>query len=566
MEYTHQLNEFLKLGINKKWIFSSSELEKIDADFKMFFGLFPQHHILLIGYNEFRIANAEKLPKTRPQVLIGTPLGTRFPNLHVLPLFEIADVVGLSCHDPEGSYHSVISCDPATSFSHILQKMAKGFTPDFFWDQQIERHHLIPTGIEMAPFPITASICHSYLHKSVEHLCELFDLICPISKFHANILRKKYPNKIVDIPFGLNWASFHHFIKPCYEKSIDVSLTFLKSDSPVYDFRRNRIIDLFTEFKQKYDSRYKIEIYPFCPKEKYLEITQQSRIAINVTGINGPYNYRTIESMCSGTMLMQYEWSDSFFENSFSELFVDGTHGISFNENNFEEKLLYYLDHPKQSEQIARQAYDFLTENYSYTKLFNKLIDSVRNCHFDLPRNNLANTGYHHVDMVYYYQNNPLSIPLMGDEIGNESNMPQWIHDNNVMIMLAAKGKPWEFCLKLYQEALKGCPQEHAWIVKWNFLLISIDFQKATYEEIKNFAAYLENIDPQPFDEDKINFKYYVKESRFPKYELGLTPEAIPEYITLNLGLIQSIDNRIERAQHYYQYAKKAVSYFVQSF
>ena len=340
------LQAFLDLTSRKDYQFSSaSEAEKVDREFQKLLPLIPKKYTPFFHYNEFRIANALILPKTRPRILMGGSFFSNFPNVHGYPLSEVADVVCLSCSNKPFPYKSTIHCTADLHFFDILQKLPSGFYPDFYWDNQVEQWHYIPAGIDMAPFPIIASVCHTYLHKSIEQVCELFDLVVANSKFHASLLRRKYPEKIIELPFGLNWGSFDFHIDPHWEKTIDVSLSFAESDSPFYCQKRNRVIEMTKQFKEKYKDCFNIEITHSLPREEYLDLLEKSAVVINVTGINGPYNYRTIEAICSGCCLLQYDWDKSdFFENKFSELFIEGEHGMGFTFENFEAKLLFCLE------------------------------------------------------------------------------------------------------------------------------------------------------------------------------------------------------------------------------
>lgn len=563
---------------------SVSDLEKIDQELNKLSAQYPHNFKLLLFYNEFRISCCGKLPKTRPQILLGGTIENEYPHLHSYPLLRVADVICISARLKPLSYYSVINCTPFTPFFEILKKIPPGFVPDFFWDNQMEHMHLIPPGIEIAPFPIVASVCHTYLHQSIEHICELFDMVIPNSKFYGDNLRKKYPQKIFDLPFGLNWASFDHFIQPNWNKSIDVCLTFQTSNSPIFYNIRNRVIELMRKFKEKYGHRFSIEICSPLPQEQYVEMLKKSRIAINVTGVHGPYNYRTIESMCTGAMVFQYDWDDSFFKNEFSELFLDGIHGVSFNFDNFETKLLYYLENPEQTDKIAHEAYTFLKENYNYPKLYQKLFLLVQSLQIELPRKIQNYDAYHHLDMTYYYQNNDM-VNLLSFGVISEFEQISWIKFNNLMVFsttllegspgyqfliafasktlaLLNKADIWTLSCELHRQALVNAPYEHVWIIEWNFLLISIELEKADRNAIEKMILRLESEKPLPYDESKIIFKYYINSNRYPQYMLNTGIE----FIKLNLEIIKVIDNPEKRAQLFHQYALKACRYLLDFF
>lgn len=561
------------------------ELESFERTFQALIKQNPGDRVLLLNYNEFRVSNASKLLKTRPQILVGGPLGVLYPNLHTYPLFEVADVVCLTFISEQSPLHSALFCTPTTLFFDVLKRLPAGFEPDFYWDNQIENEHFIPAGIEIAPFPIVASLCHTYLHKSVEHVCELFDRVLPISKSHSEILKKKYPDKIIDLPFGVNWGAFDDFITPSWEKSIDVLIPFSESDKVPYCSKRNRVLELVRKFKDKYGTRFSIKTISGLPHEEYLSLLKQSRIAINVTGINGPYNYRTMESMCCGSMVFQYDWGDEFFKNNFSELFVEGVHGVSFNFENFESKLLHYLEHRELTEKIARSAYTYLKENYNYKVLYHKLINAIKKCEIKLPRKLPDQIDFHHIDMIYYYQNNSM-VDLLSYGIVSDFDQRSWIHLNNLMIasgtskdsslfrslliVMATRqiaelenADIWMLCCKFYEDALSYTPNEFKWIIHWNYLLLSIEKGKAEKKDIAALIAYLKELIPQPFEEEQLTFKYYVDAPNYPEYALGESNHA---FIDLNLELMKVIDKPFERAQLYRGYALKACEYLYVEF
>jgi hypothetical protein len=535
---------------------------------------------LLFQYNEFRITNIEHLPSLRPKVLVGGPIDVVYPNIHTAPLFAIADVVCLTCSENPYPYRSAIYCKPFTLFVDILKRLPKGFTPDFYWDNQVEHNHYIPPGIQMAPFPIIASVSHFYLHKSIEHVCELFDKVIPVSQFYGSILQKKYPGKILNLPFGLNWGSFDHLLKPVYEKSIDVCVTFAENNSVYYGGYRNFVLELARKFKEKYAGRFSLEIVSGLSADQYIDLLKKSRITINVTGINGPYNYRTQEAMCCGSMIFQFDWSDNFFKNPFSELFEPGIHGASFNLENFESRLLYYLENRPLVRTIAEEAYLFLKENYSYKKLYSRLIEAAKDVKPHRERHQ-----FHHVDMIYY--NHPGNmVNHMNFGCLDSNQMPLWIKCNNLMLLSniytdsslgslflmtlsdsilneIKTADTWQLSLKYYEMAKNKCREEHLWLVEWNFFMLLVESSKVGIKDIENVLQILKNAMPKAFDERLLIFKYYVNSSYYPRYNIDGKAE---DFYALNMELIKVIDDPDKRAALYIKFAIDAAEYFLSYF
>lgn len=582
-EWDKKVQLFLTLNREENLKALGKDLFQVDQEFRELIRQAPRNARLLFGYNEFRIAHLNELPRDRPHILIGGLFNLSYLSLHIYPLFEIADVICLTCRDEPFPYFSTLHCHPLMQFSEILNKLPSNFKPDFYWDNQVEHRHFIPAGIEAAPFPTVASICHSYFHKSVEAICELFDWICPVSKFYGNILGKKFPEKIIDLPFGLNWASFDLFVSPGWEKSIDVCLTFSESDEAFYCGHRNRVIQMLRQFKEKYGNKFSIEIVSNLPIEKYMDILFKSRIAINVTGINGPYNYRVVEAINSGTMLLQYDWKDEFFENPFGELFAEGVHGDVFNYENFESKLLHYLENKELSEKIAKEALHFLKENYTYKKLYQQLLEHVKKNPVNRTTNIQPFIGYLHSDMAYYYQCNDC-LTYMNYGCFYAAYINNWIGFNNLMLLSCIyplntpiyqlflsivsvfvdrqeNTDPWSICSNFYKKALEKAPQEYAWIIEWNFLLLSLEKGKAEKKEIERMLTLVDKKEVVPFEENHVIFKYYVDSPTYPKYQLHNLKKH--EFIELNMNLIKVIDKPQERALLYRNYALDALHYFL---
>lgn len=554
----------------------ASQLRDLEEEFEDLLNSNSGDSKLWFVYNEFRIANLPFLSKKRPQILLGGTFNTVYPNLHSLPLLEAADVVCLNVETSSSPYKAVLQCSIFTPFSEIIKQLPQGFEPDFFWANQVESDHFIPLGIETAPFPIVASICHSFLHKSVEALCELFDLVLPVSKEYGAHLRKKFGEKIGDLPFGLNWAGFKD-IKPCWEKSVDVCLTFQNDKAHLYANKRLPVIELTQKFKEKYGERFVIEICPLLPRDQYVEMLQKSRIAINITGINGPYNYRTLEAMQAGSMIFQYQGLfDDFFVNDFGELFVEGVHGTLFNFENYESKLLHCLENRAETEKIAKEAFTFVDENYSYKKLYQKLIAWVQNSAIKFPRQISRDKAWHLVNALYYNQNDE-KFNLLIEEFPEIKKVYSWIDWNNWMLLsnqLPKKIRNFLFLtadqlnergleLQLYENALLQAPQEHRWIIHWNFLLLCLERESATEEQMQKLLAILKYYSPPPpFDESALLFRYYVNSSHYPRYQRkGLKEPS--EFISLNIDLIKVIDDPQKRTALYHSYALKALSYFL---
>ena len=71
---------------------------------------------------------------------------------------------------------------------------------------------------------------------------EIFDYVLPVGRVFDEFLSEK-KSKVLQIPFGLNWASMHDIMEQqSVTKDIDVSITFSRSDSGPYGKLRNAVI------------------------------------------------------------------------------------------------------------------------------------------------------------------------------------------------------------------------------------------------------------------------------------------------------------------------------------
>lgn len=582
--------QYLDLVKQGRQILSQNELEAFDRHFlHLVQSEDPGYWEGWMAYNEFRIANIRRLPKTRPHILIGGPINVIYPHYHIKPLFALADVVALSFSTVKYNYASVVNCGQTMAFLDILKRLPAGFTPDFYWDNQVEHLHYIPAGIDRAPFPIVASVCHTFLHKSVQAICEVFDYVITGSKSYSKLLREGYGGKILDMPFGLNWGAFEFIPKPNWSKSIDVFLSFEESSNPIYGSKRNSVIRCFKKFKQKYGDRFAMLHLSKLSKKDYLQLLSQSRIAINVTGVNGPYNYRTAETLCSGTMLLEYEWNDPCYEMSFSELFLDGVHGVTFTEETFESKLLYYLEHKGDAESIAKAGYQYMTERYSYKKLFSSLIDTLHKKNsLKFPRSACLGLGLFHHDMIYFYQGNKEAFNSMGYGLQYLGHLSEWIQYNNLLVyhsIFAPEHPHYQMlmlhlmqtipctlsvtakscCRDLYLMAKKEIPQEFLWILEWNYFLIEIEHEKPEKHKLIEMFQMLTHLQPVPFDEGVVMFKYYLSDPKYEKFSVQSTDFLPEDFMTLNLALIKASQDAVSRASLYRDYAVKIVQYLLET-
>jgi hypothetical protein len=337
---------------------------------------------VLVAYNKFRLRNLNHVTIKRPSILIGAVNDAHFPNFHTVDLLKVADVISLTTQKENADgidriYYSIVN----DKIQDIITKFPRGFKPICFWDSQAEHGHPQPLGLASAPFATVASICHVFHSPAVKRMLDLFDYVLPVGRVFDEFLNNG-KSQVLKLPFGLNWASMHHFNQSNRSlKDVDISVTFSFSDSPAYGGLRNQVLEKVKLFKEKYSNDYKIIIESNLNNSEYTEILNRSKISINVVGFNGPYNYRTCEIINAGALLFQLNTSSHGVTANQEEIFKNEEDYISFDLESLEEKLLNILGDEKKISRIARSGQKKLEENLSYENLFSELIKKIQDEH-----------------------------------------------------------------------------------------------------------------------------------------------------------------------------------------
>ena len=334
---------------------------------------------VLLAHNRFRLRNLGKVSK-RPSVVVGHMNNGNFPNFHTLGLLRVADVVSLSTlpkkADPNPGIDRVYFDWVKDPFSRICEFFPKEFKPDLFWDCQAAHSHFQPRGLEQAPCPTAAGLCHVQHVHACDSIAQIFDFVTPVGKAFDERLKRSGRANVISIPFGLNWASFHLGFsnEESITRDIDLSLTFSSSENPVYEGHRSAAFGAVEEFKAKWGHRYKVEVVSGLDKEDYHNVLQRSRVSVNVLGVNGPYNYRTCEIMNAGALLLQHDVSANIIPMNDEEIFVEGEDFIRFRAEDFERTVLGVLDSPERMQRIASSGKTKLETEFSYENLYRRLL------------------------------------------------------------------------------------------------------------------------------------------------------------------------------------------------
>lgn len=338
------------------------------------------HHSFLLEHNRFRLRNLPKLEKKRPAVLVGSINNSAFPNFHTIGLLKVADVVSLTTTEASTSHPDRIFYTwEEECFSSICRRLPAGFSPDLFWDAQAAHRHIHPRGLGNAPCPTAAGFCHVQQVHACATLATIFDFVAPVGRVFDRFFRETGTAQVLELPFGLNWASFHETYTGSREENrdIDLCLTFSASDNPVYGGLRSEVVNLVEKFRRKWGERYRIEIASGLKKEEYEKLLARSRISINVVGLNGPHNYRTCEIINAGVLLLQLDTSLNAIPSDDEEIFIEGEDFVRFRLEDFEEIALKLLQEPDRVQNVAQSAKLRLENEFSYEKLYQKLLREV---------------------------------------------------------------------------------------------------------------------------------------------------------------------------------------------
>lgn len=471
---------------------------------------------VLKEYNRFRLRNLLVLRKKRPAVLLGYVNDHHFPNFHTLELLKIADVVSLTTSvEKENSSIDRIYYLPSTDdFSTIRKRFPKGFRPNLFLDMQAAHGHMQPNGLSQMPFPTVAGICHHQHGPAAKTICEMFDVVLPVGKVFSPACSYQKA-KVFNLPFGLNWASFHQSLgEPSDWKSrqIDVSVTFSKNNNPAYHGLRDQVIQCVENFKSKWSEQYVVKIESNLSKAEYVNLLKNSKISINVVAINGPYNYRTCEIINSGALLFQANVVEQGLKFSLDGVLDEEKDFISFDSKNLEEKLIYFLSNPEKGNLVALNGQERMKSEYSYDGMLKELLNFLKiedqlakKRQINLPKDQfllgkllwqqhqkqdiqllgaafLGNILNDEEDNLRFFSNTLAILPELLNSLGFET-IKQLVakRSNDLAESLDPKN------LKQIAVKLLSVKMDH--VAMWyNFIALSIDFQWSTKEVLQEIT------------------------------------------------------------------------------
>ena len=412
-------------------------LRECEEQFKELIQIAPHDPEGLRRYNQFRLRNLSALPP-RPQVMVGTMGQHAFPNIHTYDLLRMADVVSLTIIESQAAIDRVAFNPYADSLAEIIERLPRGFDPVIFWDIQVDGRHLLPSGLEEAPFATAAGIHEVFHRDAVRHAAKLFDVVVPLSSTFVPHLKAMTDGHVLDIPFGLNWAAMTGAVEPARRKTVDVAITFDDSFATEYEGDlRAQVIERIKRINARNDDRFTIRYTASLEESERLDLLAHSRIAVNVVGVHGPYNRITCEAMAAGCLLLQMDNEHHAIPSSIDSYFRDGEHLVLFQLDELEARLLHYLANPMEAARIADQGKRFAEEHYGYEKLYTWLFDEISQLDLDAAdRPNFAESLYHQ-GLSYWHSENPELIKIGALLAVQTLPYAQTrVSDNNLMVLL----------------------------------------------------------------------------------------------------------------------------------
>jgi hypothetical protein len=325
---------------------------------------------VLVERNRFRLRNLPHMRQRRPRLLIGLINDGGYPNFQTLPLLRFADVVTLTTQAEQQAHADRLHLNLlGTPLPEVMRALPEGFTPDFYIDPQICGASFPPLGLEDMPCVTIAGFCHHFRALHLHNTGYLYDVIAPLSPLFSRLIAPMLPERVVvDTPFGANWGSFEHIAR---------LICFGESQSELYGDYRNLCVALARRFQAAHGDRYNIVFTSNLSKMDYFSHLARAKICLNAVGLHGPYNYRNLEAVNHGAVVMQIESHYEVGEQPLAEFFVPDEEVVLFNADDFEAKALDLLESEADRSRIAAAAQARAARDYTYQAVYSGLMSKA---------------------------------------------------------------------------------------------------------------------------------------------------------------------------------------------
>jgi Glycosyl transferases group 1 len=284
----------------------------------------------------------------------------RILSNHSFPGDETHDVL---CFSGKHNDYAYFDGQRPCFFLDILKKMPSGWEPDIVLFKS-PLYFAVPYGIEDCPYP-TVLLLDDWF-GGVDYLPDTF------AKFDYIFTDKTSMTMLAKLGFSNvgYWPLFAFppslfYLMPGEKRIYDV--TFTGNFNVNVQGNRLRWLRRLTALDRKYN----IRLFHQAWHEEYTKILNQSKIVFNHS-IKGEMNQRAFEAPACGALLFMEE--DNLEVRDF---FLPGKECVLFNDKNFEELLIYYLENEDERAAIAQRGFDRAQE-YSVPKLFNGMVDKIQ--------------------------------------------------------------------------------------------------------------------------------------------------------------------------------------------
>ena len=317
--------------------------------------------------NEFRNTYGSALPNSRPKILtniIGGRVG--------LSLIAHADTISFVAGSKlEWQNACVISYNIGKdSFLDILGQLPAWWKPDYVLIFLTEVNSL-PAGLEKSPYPVIGLPGDPWKFYKAYSDVKFFDAVMPAIKPLCSTYQtignvKTLYTSASGIQGYLPWRPTN--ASPVHpKKEYDVVITGTLSNF----FYRKR--GMYVWRLLKLANRYKVFAGRMPTVEGGFDIMKKAKIVIHCPSIQGGVNLRPFEAIACGALLLHDEG-----DRTIEEFFEPDKEVVLFNEENFEQKIEYYLNHDAEREQIAQRAMEKNRTHGNIVVLMKNTLDKIR--------------------------------------------------------------------------------------------------------------------------------------------------------------------------------------------
>lgn len=237
------------------------------------------------------------------------------------------------------------------TFQDILNRIAREWTPDLFlcWNPENDPP---PLGIEDSPIPTVAIAGDWNLFHAAQHVnLARYDVVLS-DKPGVSILTTEWVTPHYILPLYAANPLVH---RP-YPLARDIDILYIGNLNIIHRKDRAWLLDRLARLS----NRYNVAIVGGLFGEEYAQALSRARIVFN-RSVRGELNLRVFETMACGALAMLEDSNEEV-----RDWFTDGQDIVLFNENNIEEKVIYYLENSADRERIAanglRRAQEFAPE------------------------------------------------------------------------------------------------------------------------------------------------------------------------------------------------------------